>query len=65
VPNILSVCKAEEGSDAATSLADTNAAGNKVGGAESVIVGRVNHRSVFEKCFLSDTRHNLREIEAK
>jgi len=41
VPNILSVCKAEEGGDAVASLTDDNAADCKIGGAESVITGRM------------------------
>jgi len=41
VPNILSVCKAEEGGDAVASLTDDNAADGKTGGAESVIAVRM------------------------
>ena len=44
VPNILSVCKAEEGDDAVASLTDDNAADGKIGGAESVITDRMEHK---------------------
>jgi len=43
VPNILSSCKAEEEGDAVASLTDDNAAGDKIGGAESPITGRMEH----------------------
>ena len=43
VPNILSSCKAEEEGDAVASLTDDNAAGDKIGGAESLITGRMEH----------------------
>ena len=43
VPNILSVCKAEEGGDAVASLTDDNAADGKTGGAESLITGRMEY----------------------
>ena len=47
VPNILSVCKAEEGGDAVASLTDDNAADGKIDDAERVIAGRLEHlRSV-------------------
>ncbi len=47
VPNILSVCKAEEGDNAVASLTDDNAANGKIDDAESVIAGRIEHlRSV-------------------
>jgi len=47
MPNILSVCKAEERGDAVASLTDNNAADGKIDDAEGVIAGRIEHlRSV-------------------
>jgi len=43
VPIILTVCKAEEGGDAVASLTDDNAADGKIGGAESLITGWMEH----------------------
>ena len=43
MPNILSACKAEEGGDAVASLTDDNAAYGKIGGAGSLIIGRMEH----------------------
>ena len=43
MPNILSVCKAEEGGDAVASLTDDNAAGGKIQGAESSITDWMEH----------------------
>lgn len=37
------LCKAEEGGDVVASLAYDNAADGKTGGAESLIIGRMNH----------------------
>jgi len=43
VPDILSVCKAEEGDDAVASLTNDNAADGKIDGADSVVIGRMEY----------------------
>ena len=43
VPDILSVCKAEEGDDAVASLTNDNAADGKIDGAESAVTGRMEY----------------------
>ena len=42
VPDILSVCKAEEGDDAVASLTNDNAADGKIDGAESAVPDRMD-----------------------
>ena len=49
VPNILTSCKAEEEGDAVASLTDDNAAGDKIGGVESLISGRMEQYVIAEK----------------
>ena len=41
VPDILSVCKAEEGDDAVASLTDDNEANGKIDSAKSAVTGRM------------------------
>jgi len=43
VPNILAVCKAEEGDDAVDTSADDNAVDGKIGGTESTITDRMEY----------------------
>lgn len=43
MPDILSVCKPEEGGDAVASLTDDNAADGKIGGAESAVTDRMEY----------------------
>jgi len=43
VLNILSACKAEEGSGVVPPLTDDNAADGKIGSAESAVSGRMQH----------------------
>ncbi len=43
VPDILSVCKAEEGDDAVDTPADDNAVDGKIGGTESVVTDRMEY----------------------
>ena len=43
VPDILSVCKAEEEGDAVDTPADDNAVDGKIGGTESVVTDRMEY----------------------